>query len=101
MNFVIVLGQIDIHAEDAAAAEEAMRVMSLETRKEAGCFQYAYARDVATANRFQLSELWQSEEHLAAHLQAAHTAAYRASVSKLRVVKRSVKKYAASNEREL
>jgi quinol monooxygenase YgiN len=101
MNFVVVLGQIDLHPEDAAAAEELMRVMSLETRKEAGCIQYAYARDVATPHRFQLSELWQSEDDLAAHLRAAHTLTYRAGISKLRVLSRSVKKYAASNERAL
>jgi quinol monooxygenase YgiN len=101
MSLIVVLGQIDLHAEDAAAAEALMRVVTEETNKEQGCLHYAYSRDLLVANRFQLSELWESEESLAAHLQTPHTATYRAGIGKLRVVKRSVKKYDAANPRDL
>ncbi len=98
MTLVAVLGQIDLHPDDVIAAEELMRTMAIETSKEKGCIHYAYSRDLATANRFQLSELWESQEFLLAHLQEAHTLAYRAGIGKLRVLKRSVKRYDATNE---
>ena len=101
MSWIIVLGHIDLHAEDASAAEALMRTMTSETVKEQGCLHYAYSRDLVTAHRFQLSELWENEESLAAHLQASHTMTYRAGIGKLRVVKRGVKKYDASNMKEL
>ena len=101
MSFVVVLGQIDLHAEDAAAAEALMRTMMEETVKEQGCVHYAYSRDLSAANRFQLSELWENDESLAAHLQAPHTATYRAGIGKLRVTKRSVNRYDVTNAKEL
>jgi quinol monooxygenase YgiN len=101
MSLIIVLGQIDLDGGDSAAAEGLMRTMMDETLKEQGCIHYAYSRDLLVAHRFQLSELWENEESLAAHLQAAHTAIYRAGIAKLRVVKRSVKKYEVSSMTDL
>jgi quinol monooxygenase YgiN len=101
MSWIIVLGQIDLQAEDAAAAEVLMRTMMNETIQEQGCIHYAYSRDLSAPHRFQLSELWESDESLAAHLKAAHTTTYRAGIGKLRVVKRSVKKFDVTNAKEL
>ena len=101
MSMIVVVGQFDIHAEDMDAAAELMRVMMNETMKEQGCEHYAYSRDLATPNRFQLSELWEDDAALAAHFRADHMATYRAGMSKLRVQKRTVKRYDATNVREL
>ena len=97
----MILGQFDIHAEDAAAAAELMRVMMNETAKEQGCHHYAYSRDLETPDRFQLSELWENGEALAAHFRAEHMATYRAGMSKLRVKQRTVRRYEASNAQDL
>ena len=101
MGLIIVIGQFDIHPEDVAAAGELMRVMMNETIKEPGCHHYAYSRDLSTPNRFQLSELWADEVALDAHFRADHTATYRAAISKLRVQRRTVKRYDVTNAKDL
>lgn len=101
MSLIVIVGQFDIHPEDANAAAELMRVMMTETIKEQGCQHYAYSRDLATPNRFQLSELWESNDALAAHFRAEHMATYRAGMSKLRVERRVVRRYDAANVQNL
>ena len=78
-----------------------MRVMMNETIKEQGCHHYAYARDLSHPDRFQLSELWEDDDALTAHFGAAHMATYRAGMSKLRVQKRTVKRYHATSPKDL
>jgi len=101
MSQIVIVGQFDIHPEDASAAAELMTVMMNETIKEHGCLHYAYARDLSTPNRFQLSELWQDEQALAAHFRADHMATYRAGIGKLRVQRRTVKRYDVTNAKDL
>jgi quinol monooxygenase YgiN len=101
MGMIVIIGQFDVHPEDAPAAGELMRVMMNETIKEPGCHQYAYSRDLSTPNRFQLSELWEDEGALAAHFRADHMANYRAGMAKLRVQRRTVKRYDVTNAKDL
>jgi quinol monooxygenase YgiN len=101
MSLIAIMGQFDLHSDDAPAAEVLMRTMMNETIKEQGCHHYAYSRDLSVADRFQLSELWEDENALAAHFRAAHMATYRAGIGKLRVIKRTVKRYDVTNMKEL
>ena len=98
---IVIVGQFDIQAEDAPAAAELMQVMMIESMKEQGCHHYAYSRDLATPNRFQLSERWEDDAALTAHFRTDHMAAYRAGMSKLRVEMRTVTRYEATNAKEL
>jgi len=98
---IAIIGQIDIHAEDAGTASELMTVMMNESMREQGCHHYTYSSDLATPNRFQLSELWESEEALAAHARSAHMATYRAGIGKLRVLARRVQRFDVSGARDL
>ena len=101
MNLIVIVGQFDLHPEDASAAAELMRVMMEETIKEPGCQHYAYSRDLSTPDSFQVSELWENEAALEAHFRADHMAVYRVGMSKLRVQRRTVKRYDATSMREL
>lgn len=101
MSQIVIMGQFDIHPEDASAAAELMRVMMEATMQEPGCHHYAYSRDLSTPNRFQLSELWQDEAALAAHFRTNHMATYRAGMSQLRVQRRTVKRYEVTNTQDL
>ncbi len=101
MSLIVIVGTFDLHPEDASAAAELMTVMMNETVKEQGCRHYAYSRDLSTPNRFQLSELWEDDNALAAHFRAEHMATYRAGISKLRVQRRTVKRYDVTNEKVL
>lgn len=97
----MIMGQFDLHPEDAGAAAELMREMANATVKEPGCQHYSYARDVSTADRFQLRELWENEAALAAHFGTEHMATYRAGMRKLRVLTRTVRRYEVGSVQDL
>ncbi|HEX4748911.1 MAG TPA: putative quinol monooxygenase [Bryobacteraceae bacterium] len=96
MSLIAVLGQFDVHPEDAEAVGDLMRTMMLETQKEKGCIHYAFATDLTSPNRFQLSELWQSDETLAAHGKTAHMATFREGLTQFRIQQRTVTRYYVS-----
>jgi quinol monooxygenase YgiN len=101
MSMIVVIGQFDIHPEDAPAAAGLMEVMMNETIEEQGCHHYAYSRDLSTPGRFQLSELWENDNALTAHFRSDHMATYRRGMSKLRVQRRTVKRYDVANAMDL
>jgi quinol monooxygenase YgiN len=101
MSQIVILGQLDIHPDDADAVAALMLVMMNETAKEPGCHHYTFARDLSSPNRFQLSELWEDDASLAAHFRAEHMATYRAGMSKLRVESKTVTRYDATNAKVL
>ncbi len=72
-----------------------------ETVKESGCHHYAFSRDLSAPNRFQLSELWEDEASLAAHLKSSHIATYRAGLAHLRLLSRTVKRFDITNTQTL
>jgi quinol monooxygenase YgiN len=97
MGNIVIMGEFDLHPEDTATAAELMREMANATVKEQGCQHYSYSRDVSTADRFQLRELWENEAALTAHFGMEHMATYRAGMKKLRVLKRTVVRYEVVN----
>lgn len=101
MNLITIIGQFDVHPEDATKVGDLMRTMMVETQKEQGCLHYAFSIDLAKPNRFQISELWDSDDALAAHSRTVHMAAFRAGLAKLRIHQRTVRRYNASDPTEL
>lgn len=101
MSLIAIIGQFDVHVDDAAAVGNLMRIMTVETRKEKGCLHYAFSTDLATPNRFQLSELWDSAASLETHFQSAHMATFRAGLAQLRIQQRAVKRYRATEAEDL
>src|ERR1700690_496293 len=101
MSLIAIIGQFDVHAEDASRVGDLMRTMMNETQKEQGCFHYAFSTDLSAPNRFHLSELWESNEALAAHFRTEHMMKFRAGLASLRIQGRTVKRYDASNPAEL
>ncbi len=101
VSLIVIVGQFDLHPDDADAAAALMYVMMTETMKEQGCLHYAYSRDLSNPSRFQLSELWASDTALAAHFQTGHMATYRAGIGRLRVERRTVKRYSVTDVQDL
>lgn len=97
MSLIAVIGQFDVHADDVPAVGLLMRTMMEETQKESGCLHYAFSTDLSTPTRFQLSELWESIEALAAHFRTDHMATFRAGLASQRIQKRTVTRYDAGN----
>ena len=98
---IAIIGQFDVHPEDTEQVAQLMRTMMTETVKEQGCQHYAFARDLTNVNRFQLSELWDSQEALTAHFTTPHVGTFRGGLGKLRIQNRSVKRYEVTNVNDL
>ncbi len=101
MSLITIIGQFDVHPEDASGVGSLMRTMMEETQKEPGCLHYAFATDLSTPNRFQLSELWENNEALDAHFRSQHMATFRGGLASLRIHHRTVRRYDASNPADL
>jgi quinol monooxygenase YgiN len=97
MSLIAIIGHFEVHPEDVTAVGGLMRTMMIETQNEHGCLHYTFSTDLAIATRFQLSELWESNETLAAHFETPHMKTFRAGLAQLRIVQRIVTRYDASN----
>ena len=71
---IVVVGQFRFPAERMEDARPVMRQVIAATRAEAGCIQYNYGEDVLDPGLIRVSELWESREHLDAHMRSAHMA---------------------------
>jgi quinol monooxygenase YgiN len=58
---------LDASAETREDVAELAHRTAAATRPEEGCILYRFSTDVEFPNRFVLTELWESEEHLKAH----------------------------------
>jgi quinol monooxygenase YgiN len=98
---IVVLGQFDFHPDDFEAAKALAATLMEETAREDGCLKYAFAADLVQPNRLQLGELWRDDSSLAAHFLTPHIQAYRAGLSRLRVVNRAVQRHDVTATRDL
>ena len=69
---IAVIGQFRMPPENMAAARPLMRKVMEATRAEAGCTEYNYAEDVLDPGLIRVSEVWDSRDHLTAHLATPH-----------------------------
>lgn len=88
-------------AQEMEAVLEAGQAMIAETRKEAGCLDYTYARDIAAENTMRIFELWKDQAALDAHFQAPHMAAFNAALGKVTIAAIDVKIYEIGGTRDL
>lgn len=93
MEQIVIVGWFEAHPEDTEAIASLMKTMTEATVQEAGCEHYAFSRDLRQANRFQLSEIWESEAALKSHFETPHMASFRAGLANLRVEHRTVKRF--------
>lgn len=90
---IVVVGQFRFPAERMDEARPIMRKVIEATRTEAGCVQYNYGEDVIDPGLIRVSELWQSREELAAHMQTAHMADWQRERAALGLSERSITVY--------
>lgn len=88
-------------AADLDAVLAAGETMIAETRKEAGCLDYTYARDIAEENTMRIWELWTDQAALDSHFQAPHMAAFNAALGKVTIAAVDVKIYEVAATRDL
>jgi quinol monooxygenase YgiN len=87
---VVVVGQFRFPAEQMDRARPVMRKVMEATRAEAGCIEYNYAEDVLDAGLIRVSEIWESREQLAAHMQTAHMAEWQRERADLGLTGRAI-----------
>jgi quinol monooxygenase YgiN len=95
---VIVLGKMVVEQGQLSAVVELLKEVTDETRKEAGCIQYAFAHDVAEPTVIWLSEKWESQAALDAHGATAHLGRFREKMGQIPIRSFHVTRYDASGE---
>lgn len=72
-----------------------------KSRKEKGCVLYAFALDVLDPTLLRISELWETQEDLAAHGQSEHVVRWREKGAAIGVHDRQLKLHQISSSKDL
>lgn len=94
---IVVVGQFRLPPDRMEQARPAMSEVMLATRAEAGCIEYNYAEDLLDPGLIRVSEVWESREQLAAHLNTAHMALWSEQRQELGMSGRCIKFYEADD----
>lgn len=98
---VAVIGQFRMPPENMAATRPLMAKVMAATRAEQGCIEYNYAEDVLDPGLIRVSEVWESRDHLAAHLKTSHMATWGEERARLGLSDRKITVYEVSSAAEL
>jgi quinol monooxygenase YgiN len=93
---VVILGELEFHSADVAIAAAAAAKHAAATQREPGCRHFAFARDVQTPEILRISEWWENEECLRAHLEQEHVLEFTALIRTLRMKSVSGTQYLVS-----
>jgi quinol monooxygenase YgiN len=96
---LLVLGTFRLAPETFVDARPAMARMIAASRAEAGCREYAYARDVCDAGLIRVTELWRDRAALDEHLATQHIAAWRSAWPPLGIGSRCLRVYEVGEAR--
>lgn len=88
-----IIAKVELSATDADRYIEAARSLVAPTLKERGCLLYGMARDICEPNVVWISEQWESQADLDAHLRASHIRDFIATVSTLDVLSMDARQY--------
>lgn len=98
---VIVLGTITL--ESPVEADRLLEILidrAKRSRADDGNLEYTFSRSLETGNEIHLTEIWESEAALLAHLQIPD-AAFNAGLATAKITKAQVTAYDGSNRRVL
>lgn len=96
---LIIAGRLTFDPAHTQTAKDAAAEMMAATLEEEGCQDYVFSIDMADEATIRIFEIWDSEEHLAAHFQTEHMKVYREKIAGIGISDRSIAKYqVASSE---
>ena len=75
---IVVNVSAEIDPANVAAMKEGIATMEVASRKEEGCQDYAFSIEINNAAMMRITEKWDTMDHLLAHFQAPHMAAFQA-----------------------
>ncbi|MFW6027826.1 MAG: putative quinol monooxygenase [bacterium] len=93
---LIVAGHVTLAAGEVEKVLPIARRMVEETRKEAGCVEYGFARDVSAENTIRIFEIWENREALDAHFATPHMAEFNKALGEVKIESVSIKIYDVS-----
>ncbi|WP_296679033.1 putative quinol monooxygenase [Novosphingobium sp.] len=92
---IVVIGQFRLPPGAMTAGRIAMTKVIEATRREDGCVQYNYAEDMIDPGLIRVSEIWESEAQLSAHLQTPHMAVWQKERAALGLSERDITVFTA------
>ena len=95
---IIVEGSARIPEGAWDEAHAAMEAMITASRKEPGCIEYAYSRDLLDPNLLRIIERWKDKAALVSHFAEPHMAVFREALGKVGPQDLSVRMYDAEPE---
>jgi len=98
---ITVIGKIRLPADQIETARAALVKAVTATRAEEGCIEYNFAEDVLEPGLLRISEVWDSKERLAPHMQSAHMVEFLTTVATLDISEREVTMYEVSGSTPL
>ncbi len=98
---IIVEGWVRLAPEAFAGFMPAAEAMIRASRAEAGCLDYAYARDLLDPDIVRIAERWQDDAAMAAHFETPHLIAFRQTLATLDIKAGAVHVYAGEHKRAL
>ena len=98
---LIIAGSITFDPAHTETAKAAASEMMAATLQEEGCQDYVFSIDMSDGAKIRVFEIWDSEEHLAAHFQTEHMKVYREKVAGIGVTGRDLAKYQVSSSEPL
>ena len=98
---VIVLGKITLQtADEAERVQSALIARAKKSRADAGNLEYSFSRSIEDPQEVLLTEVWESEALLMAHLQIPDPD-FNSVLATAKIEKATVKAYDGANERVL
>jgi quinol monooxygenase YgiN len=94
---IFISARVELVTEDVAAYVSGAQKLIEPTRTEKGCQLYAMAVDINAPNVVWISEQWDCDADLFAHLAAPHIAEFIALSSTLTIKDMDVRKYEISS----
>ncbi len=90
------MGTVRVDVAAIETLKPAMAAMVHASRAEDGCLTYAYGWDLLEPGLIRVSEAWDSQAALDAHLNTPHLPVWRAALQAAGVRDRDIKRYEAS-----
>ncbi len=98
---LIIAGTVRVPPENIEAFKPHMLAMLSASRAEDGCFEYAYAQDIADPGLIRVYEAWRDQAALDAHFQTSHMATWRSHWPKFGLSDRNLMAYETASHRQL
>ncbi|GAC27487.1 putative quinol monooxygenase [Brumicola pallidula] len=93
---LVISARIELAPKDVDAYIAAAQKIITATHAETGCYLYAIAVDINLANVIWITEQWESESDLMAHLNMPHIVEFLAFCGTVEVIDMNIIKYDVS-----